>query len=93
MFYALYKFFEINLFQYISVRAGIGFFIAFILTALILQSLWLGYLKKAQKAINKYVPNMKKRIPYDGKGLSLCLVLTFTMILVRYYEYLYHNRG
>ncbi len=32
MLYLLYKHFDINLFQYITVRAGFGFFIAFILT-------------------------------------------------------------
>ncbi len=32
MLYLLYKYFDINLFQYITVRAGFGFFIAFVLT-------------------------------------------------------------
>lgn len=32
MLYALYKLTSINLFQYITVRAGIAFFLAFILT-------------------------------------------------------------
>ncbi len=34
MLYFLYSFFHLNLFQYISVRAGFGFFIAFFLTML-----------------------------------------------------------
>ncbi|MCG3716044.1 phospho-N-acetylmuramoyl-pentapeptide-transferase, partial [Aliarcobacter butzleri] len=32
MFYWLYRHLEINILQYISVRAGISFFIAFVLT-------------------------------------------------------------
>lgn len=84
MFYALYKFFEINLFQYISVRAGIGFFIAFILTALILPKFMAWAIsKKAQQPINKYVPNHanKQNTPTMG-GAVFVLATTFTMILV-----------
>ena len=36
MFYLLYSYFHINIFQYISVRAGLGFFIAFFLTIIIM---------------------------------------------------------
>jgi len=33
MFYYIYEILNFNIFQYITVRAGIAFFIAFILTA------------------------------------------------------------
>ena len=32
MFYFFYEYFDVNIFKYISVRAGLGFFVAFILT-------------------------------------------------------------
>jgi phospho-N-acetylmuramoyl-pentapeptide-transferase len=69
MFYALYKFFDINIFQYISVRAGIGFFLAFILTVLFLPKFMAWAIsKKAQQPINKYVPNhaSKQNTPTMG---------------------------
>ena len=45
MFYWFYRHLDINIFQYISVRAGIGFFLAFILTFFIMPK----FLKWAKK--------------------------------------------
>jgi phospho-N-acetylmuramoyl-pentapeptide-transferase len=83
MFYALYKFFDINIFQYISVRAGIGFFIAFLLTVLILPKFMAWAIsKKAQQPINKYVPNHanKQNTPTMG-GAVFVFATVISMLL------------
>ena len=83
MFYALYKFFDINIFQYISVRAGIGFFIAFFLTVFALPKFMAWAIsKKAQQPINKYVPNHanKQNTPTMG-GAVFVLATIISMLL------------
>jgi phospho-N-acetylmuramoyl-pentapeptide-transferase len=58
MLYTFYELFHINILQYISVRAGIGFFISFGLTLFLLPKFMAWAIsKKAQQPINKYVPN------------------------------------
>jgi len=58
MLYAFYELFHINILQYISVRAGFGFFLAFGLTLFLLPKFMAWAIsKKAQQPINKYVPN------------------------------------
>jgi phospho-N-acetylmuramoyl-pentapeptide-transferase len=58
MLYAFYELFHINILQYISVRAGFSFFIAFGLTLFLLPKFMAWAIsKKAQQPINKYVPN------------------------------------
>ncbi|MGM0534039.1 MAG: phospho-N-acetylmuramoyl-pentapeptide-transferase [Campylobacterota bacterium] len=57
MLYWFYRHLDINIFQYITIRAGIAFFIAFVL-ALYLIPLYKKWAKrkKANQPINKYVP-------------------------------------
>ena len=57
MFYWLYRHLEINIFQYISVRAGISFFIAFVLTMYLMPKFikW-AKTKKASQPIYEHAP-------------------------------------
>jgi len=57
MLYSLHHWLDINLFYYISVRAGIAFFVAFCLTLFALPRYiaW-ARARKANQPINKYVP-------------------------------------
>lgn len=56
MLYELYHLLDINLFSYITVRAGFAFFIAFFLTLLIMPKyLAWAIARKANQPINKYV--------------------------------------
>lgn len=57
MFYWFYSYFDINIFQYISVRAGIAFFISFLLSMYLLPKfvLW-AKSKKASQPIYEYAP-------------------------------------
>ena len=74
MLYYLYEFFDINLFQYISVRAGFAFFISFILTMYLMPKYikW-AKAKKANQPINKWVKNheSKKFTPTMGGAVFL----------------------
>ena len=58
MFYWFYRHLDINIFQYISIRAGIGFFIAFFLTLFILPRFikW-AKSKKANQPIYELAPD------------------------------------
>ncbi len=64
MLYWFYRHLDVNLFQYITVRAGFAFFIAFVLT-IYLMPLYIRWAKgkKASQPINKFVPkaHLKKR--------------------------------
>lgn len=58
MFYWFYRHLEINIFQYISIRAGLGFFIAFFLTVYLLPKFikW-AKAKKANQPIYALAPD------------------------------------
>ncbi len=63
MLYELSQLLDINLFGYISVRAGVAFFIAFILTLFVMPKyLAWALAKNANQPISKYVPS------HEGKG-------------------------
>jgi len=63
MLYELSQLLDINLFGYISVRAGLAFFIAFILTLFVMPKyLAWALAKDANQPISKYVP------AHEGKG-------------------------
>ena len=83
MLYFLYEQFNINIFQYISVRAGIGFFIAFLLTLLILPKYmaW-AIARKAQQPINKYVPNHTNKQNTPTMGGAVFIIATLIGILL-----------
>ena len=58
MFYWFYRHLDINIFQYISIRAGIGFFVAFFLTMFLMPKFikWAKN-KKASQPIYDYAPS------------------------------------
>ena len=83
MLYAFYELFHINILQYISVRAGISFFIAFGLTLLLLPKFMAWAIsRKAEQPINKYVPNHanKQNTPTMG-GAIFVLATTISVLL------------
>ena len=74
MLYELSQLLNINLFGYISVRAGFAFFIAFIITLFIMPKyLAWAISKKANQPISKYVPahENKKHTPTMGGAIFL----------------------
>jgi len=83
MLYALYELFNINILQYISVRAGFGFFIAFCLTLYLMPRFmaW-AIARKAQQPINKYVPNHANKQNTPTMGGAIFVLATFIGILL-----------
>jgi len=83
MLYFFYEQFNINILQYISVRAGIGFFIAFLLTLFILPKFlaW-AISRKAQQPINKYVPNHASKQNTPTMGGAIFIIATLVGILL-----------
>lgn len=74
MLYELSHLLDINLFGYITVRSGFAFFIAFILTLVIMPKyLAWAISKKANQPINKYVPahEGKRHTPTMGGAVFL----------------------
>ncbi len=88
MLYMIYQFFDINLFQYITVRAGISFFIAFILT-LILMPRFIAWAiaKKANQPIYKHAPEAhqaKGKTPTMGGIVFLTSTLVAVFFTVKF---------
>ena len=83
MLYALYQFFDINLFSYITVRAGFGFIIAFGLTLYLFPRYiaW-ALAKNANQPINKYVPahDGKRHTPTMGGAVFLLSIVIAILI-------------
>jgi len=82
MLYSLYELFDINILQYISLRAGVGFFIGFIITIIVLPKYMAWAIsKKAKQPINKYVPNhaSKQNTPTMG-GAIFVLATVFGVV-------------
>ena len=83
MLYAFYELFNLNILQYISVRAGFGFFIGFLLTLYVLPKFmaW-AIARKAQQPINKYVPNhaSKQNTPTMGGAVFVLATIVGTLI-------------
>ena len=85
MLYELSQLLDINLFGYISVRAGIAFFIAFILTLLVMPKyLAWAISKNANQPISKYVPahEGKRHTPTMGGAIFLCATFLAALITV-----------
>jgi len=83
MLYALSDFLNIHLFTYISVRAGFAFFIAFLLTLLVMPKyLAWAISKKANQPISKYVPahEGKRHTPTMGGAIFLIATLISALI-------------
>ncbi len=86
MLYTLHQIFGINLFYYISVRAGIAFFIAFCLTLFLLPRYiaW-AQARKANQPINKYVPahGDKSNTPTMGGAVFVAATVVATLLSAR----------
>ena len=87
MLYALYKLISINLFQYITVRAGIAFFLAFILTIY-----WMPKFIKWAKSRNANQPiyslapeshQKKSKTPTMGGIVFLCAATVSVLVCAR----------
>jgi len=85
MLYALSELLNINLFGYISVRAGIAFVVAFMLTLLIMPKYLAWALSKnANQPISKYVPahEGKRHTPTMGGAIFLVATLIAALLTV-----------
>jgi phospho-N-acetylmuramoyl-pentapeptide-transferase len=86
MLYSLHQIFDINLFYYISVRAGIAFFVAFCLTLFLLPRYiaW-AQARKANQPINKYVPSHgdKSNTPTMGGAVFIATTVVATLLSAR----------
>ncbi len=85
MLYELSSFLDINLFGYISVRAGGAFFLAFTLTLFIMpRYLAWAISKKANQPISKYVPahEGKRHTPTMGGAVFLAATLIAALLTV-----------
>ncbi len=87
MFYWFYRHLEINIFQYISIRAGIAFFISFFLTIYLLPKFikW-AKTKKASQPIYEYAPNShqeKAGTPTMGGVVFVFSTIIATLLTVK----------
>jgi phospho-N-acetylmuramoyl-pentapeptide-transferase len=83
MLYSFYEYFDINLFQYISVRAGFGFFIAFLLTLFMLPKYMAWAIsKKTHQPINKYVPNHASKANTPTMGGAIFVIATVIALIL-----------
>lgn len=83
MLYLLYELFDINIFQYISVRAGFGFFIAFLITLYAIPRYisW-AVSRKTKQPINKYVPNHASKQNTPTMGGAIFVISTVVTVLL-----------
>jgi phospho-N-acetylmuramoyl-pentapeptide-transferase len=85
MLYYLYEIFNINLFQYITLRAGIAFFISFCLTLFLIPKyiIW-AKAKKANQPINKWVKNHegKQHTPTMGGAVFIFSTIVASILTV-----------
>ena len=87
MFYWLYRHLEINIFQYISVRAGMSFFIAFVLTMYLMPKFikW-AKSKKASQPIYEHAPQShqaKVGTPTMGGIVFIIATLIATLLTAK----------
>lgn len=84
MLYWLYEFSSINIFQYITVRAGVGFFLAFLTTAFIMPRfiLWAKRKKANQPIYNLAPKNHQKKSQTPTMGGAIFLLTTVFSALI-----------
>ena len=83
MLYELSQLLDINLFGYISVRAGIAFFLAFLLTLIIMPKyLSWAISKNANQPISKYIPSHESKGKTPTMGGAIFLIATLLSALV-----------
>ncbi|MGM0623014.1 MAG: phospho-N-acetylmuramoyl-pentapeptide-transferase [Campylobacterota bacterium] len=90
MLYWFYRHLDINIFQYITVRASIGFFIAFVLALYLIPKYkkW-AKAKKANQPINKYVPahQFKSDTPTMGGAVFIFSALIGVILSAKLNNY------
>ncbi len=87
MLYELSELLDINLFGYISVRAGFAFIVAFLITLLAMPKYLVWALSKnANQPINKYVPahESKGKTPTMGGAVFLIATLVAALLTVNF---------
>jgi len=87
MLYLFYQFFDINIFQYITVRAGFSFFVSFSLTLLLMPRFieWAKY-KKANQPIYDLAPQThqaKAKTPTMGGLIFLGATLIASILSIK----------
>lgn len=86
MFYYIHEIFNINILQYISVRAGIAFFIAFCLTMFLIPKyiIW-AKATKANQPINKWVTSheSKQSTPTMGGAVFILTTVIASLLTVK----------
>jgi len=86
MLYSFHHLLDIHLFYYISVRAGIAFFVSFCLTLFLLPK-YIAWAKgrKASQPINKYVPahEEKQHTPTMGGAIFIFSTVVATLLSAR----------
>jgi len=83
MLYELSHLLDINLFGYLTVRSGFAFFIAFVLTLMIMPKyLAWAISKKANQPINKYVPAHEGKRHTPTMGGAVFLLATLIAVLL-----------
>ena len=83
MLYELHHLLDINLFGYITVRAGFAFFIAFLLTLFVMPKyLAWAIAKKANQPINKYVPAHESKSHTPTMGGAVFITSTVIAVLL-----------
>lgn len=92
MLYLLHQLLDINIFQYITIRAGISFFTAFILT-LILMPKYIAWAKakNANQPIYKHAPDThqaKSTTPTMGGLVFLGSTLIASLLTIKYNNFL-----
>ncbi len=90
MLYWFYRHLDINIFQYITVRAGFAFFVAFVLTLILIPKYkrW-AKRKKANQPINKYVPahEIKCDTPTMGGAVFIFAALAGVVLSAKLNNY------
>jgi len=90
MLYWLYRHLDINLFQYISVRAGFAFFIALLITLFVMPRFIKWAQDKCEQPINDYAPDShqhKAKTPTMGGVVFLGAALLATVLTAKLNSY------
>lgn len=89
MLYILYSYFKINIFQYITFRAGLSFFIAFFLVVFLMPLFikW-AQAKKANQPISSFVPTHegKKDTPTMGGIVFVGSTLLASLLCINWFN-------
>ncbi len=90
MLYWLYRHLDINLFQYISVRAGFAFFIALLITLFVMPKFIKWAQDKCEQPINDYAPDShqhKAKTPTMGGVVFLGAAILATVLTAKLNSY------